>query len=372
MKKSIWAVAIVLVSGKASAQVLEDVNFDSGFTLGELSGQNGWLALPGDTLPFVLPGMATVSSAAAHSGTRSARLNSALLFPGESVFAFKPLSTPISTGLASVVISEFWIRYSSANPGATVGGTSYDSTGSSLGGMTIASQTGQIFPTWLAGASTLPNVSANQWIRMTAVHNMLTSQMRGYVNGNLVSTTSGSFANTDFSDFDFYADGSGANETFFDDYKVEKVNFGTIRGTAALGDYGAPPTGTPIRIRLLNNTTGAVVQTFNTTLNSSSEFTVSTNNRGIFKVEIKPWHWVSKTIANVSVTDEGVFFLSSVHTNGDTDNSDEVDAVDIDLVIADFGNVGSPTSIAADIDGSGEVDAVDIDVVISRFGAVGD
>lgn len=57
--------------------------------------------------------------------------------------------------------------------------------------------------------------------------------------------------------------------------------------------------------------------------------------------------------------------------NGDVDASGEVDAVDIDQVIADFGTV-YPGGLSAnnDVDVSGEVDAVDIDIVIANFGAV--
>ncbi len=55
--------------------------------------------------------------------------------------------------------------------------------------------------------------------------------------------------------------------------------------------------------------------------------------------------------------------------NGDPDRSGEVDAADIDLAIANFGNVGGlPTG--GDVDGSGEVDAADIDVIIANFGSV--
>lgn len=54
--------------------------------------------------------------------------------------------------------------------------------------------------------------------------------------------------------------------------------------------------------------------------------------------------------------------------NGDVDSSGEVDAVDIDIVIADFG--GTAWGAVTDVDLSGEVDAVDIDIVIANFGAV--
>lgn len=51
---------------------------------------------------------------------------------------------------------------------------------------------------------------------------------------------------------------------------------------------------------------------------------------------------------------------------GDVDGSGEVDAADIDMVIAAFGSM--TPDIPEDVDGSGEVDAVDIDIVISNFG----
>lgn len=55
--------------------------------------------------------------------------------------------------------------------------------------------------------------------------------------------------------------------------------------------------------------------------------------------------------------------------NGDADLSGEVDAVDIDLVISEFGsNLVDP----ADVDVSGEVDSVDIDIVIANFGNMDD
>ena len=55
--------------------------------------------------------------------------------------------------------------------------------------------------------------------------------------------------------------------------------------------------------------------------------------------------------------------------SGDVDGSGEIDAADIDEVIAQFGTL---TSTPCDTDGSGEVDAADIDLVISNFGQTGD
>ncbi len=71
----------------------------------------------------------------------------------------------------------------------------------------------------------------------------------------------------------------------------------------------------------------------------------------------------------VTLTGSGVVVGSVSVQNGDVDNSGEVDAADIDQVIADF---GATTNITSDVDVSGEVDAADIDIVIANFGGVND
>ncbi len=74
--------------------------------------------------------------------------------------------------------------------------------------------------------------------------------------------------------------------------------------------------------------------------------------------------YTSPVYNKASVTENQLFtyFL----TNGDVDGSGEVDAADIDEVIADFGQTSA--WILSDVDGSGEVDAADIDIVIANFG----
>lgn len=59
---------------------------------------------------------------------------------------------------------------------------------------------------------------------------------------------------------------------------------------------------------------------------------------------------------------------------GDCDNSGEIDAADIDYVIARFGMMFTAAGgdSNADVDASGEVDAVDIDLVIANFGLTDD
>ena len=66
----------------------------------------------------------------------------------------------------------------------------------------------------------------------------------------------------------------------------------------------------------------------------------------------------------------GATNVDYVLQNGDCDDSGEVDAADIDAVIAVFGLTEPDPgySLSTDVDGSQEVDAADIDIVIANFG----
>lgn len=67
------------------------------------------------------------------------------------------------------------------------------------------------------------------------------------------------------------------------------------------------------------------------------------------------------------VLNNGTMNVGAVNlVNGDVDNSGEVDAIDIDQTVFEFGSL---VNTDADVDVSGEVDALDIDIVIANFGS---
>ncbi len=96
---------------------------------------------------------------------------------------------------------------------------------------------------------------------------------------------------------------------------------------------------------------------------------------GAGRVSVNHGSWLRRTVA-FNTTAASVTGINVVCVNGDVDGSGEVDAADIDEVIADFGLAGTSPSYPAnrnsDLDRSGEVDAADIDIVIANFGAVDD
>lgn len=132
---------------------------------------------------------------------------------------------------------------------------------------------------------------------------------------------------------------------------------------------GAP---TNVNVRLTPVGSGTVTNVNGVSVNMpSGAFAAQTTVRGQYNVSVAGAPFLRKnfgTVVNMGPDGSDI----SVNLNliaGDVDGSNEIDAVDIDAAIAQFGSL---SSTPADVDGSGEVDAVDIDFIISNFGAVGD
>lgn len=137
----------------------------------------------------------------------------------------------------------------------------------------------------------------------------------------------------------------------------------TINGHINFGDWLGLSSGHTVQLVLKSGTT--TLQSATAFTNSLGNFTLTTTALGSFTLSAEVSHWLRKTIP-VTVTNSGSSATFNL-VNGDADLSGEVDAVDIDVVIANFGGTG-PNN--ADLDGSFEVDAVDIDISIAHFGEV--
>ncbi len=151
-------------------------------------------------------------------------------------------------------------------------------------------------------------------------------------------------------------------------------NDGRVTLNLALNNYDGTTTGgRTITVQVLDASTNAVLdaRTFVTPTGSpaAGSFTFFTTARGAVKVTAKANGFLRNSVLGTA----GATPISSnlALTTGDVDNSGEIDAADIDLVIADFGSTPTVGDTApTDVDGSGEVDAADIDLVIAGFGGV--
>lgn len=133
-----------------------------------------------------------------------------------------------------------------------------------------------------------------------------------------------------------------------------------LSGTIQLNDWvGTGPV--PITLKLWRGP--LLMATYETDRNPSMEFSVMVSHTGSYDLTVEAAHFLRQRIPITLTTAPATVNVSLI--NGDADSSGEVDASDIDLVIAQFGSADP----MADLDGSQEVDATDIDVAIANFGA---
>lgn len=145
---------------------------------------------------------------------------------------------------------------------------------------------------------------------------------------------------------------------------------GTLQLSDAVSSFAMPRT---IGYSVLQGTTVINSGSVNTTSSSSPlSFTIPSGTSGSAQLVLDGSSWLKRRI-NLTLTGSNQSIGSVLMQNGDADASGEVDAADIDAVIADFGSTypGGPNP-NADVDVSGETDAADIDIIIANFGAVDD
>lgn len=143
-----------------------------------------------------------------------------------------------------------------------------------------------------------------------------------------------------------------------------------VMGDMLFGDYA--PKGVQVEIRMNSAPSTVIPLTVGLAPDGRLRIPVPT---GAGRISVNHGSWLRRTVA-FNTTSASVTGINVICVNGDVDGSGEIDAADIDEVIADFG-IAAPApaysaNLNSDTDRSGEVDAADIDIVISNFGAVDD
>lgn len=145
-----------------------------------------------------------------------------------------------------------------------------------------------------------------------------------------------------------------------------------ISGTIVFGDYIGSLNGKAVQMTLTNAGATASVHSGVVTVNASGAYVFSVPlglPAGNYDLYANASPFLRRK-ASIQLAGVGATNVDYVLQNGDCDDSGEVDAADIDAVIAAFGLTEPDPgySLSTDVDGSQEVDAADIDIVIANFG----
>jgi hypothetical protein len=165
-----------------------------------------------------------------------------------------------------------------------------------------------------------------------------------------------------------------AVDSWIDEVSARVFPRGSVQLVVSLRDVvnAAGVANIPLTVELTpsggNSNPGIGAFTTSADANGEVLFSTPSNVRGQYELTVDGGSWLKRRLT-VNVNDHGLFEVAVSLQNGDVDQSGEVDAADIDQVIANFGQTGvGPTQ--GDVDLSDEIDAADIDVVIANFGGV--
>ena len=144
----------------------------------------------------------------------------------------------------------------------------------------------------------------------------------------------------------------------------------TLSGTLSLADtVGTFANSSNISFQVKQGVNTLASGTLTRTASSSAlSINVPAANTGAAQLILDGSPFLRRVI-NINLTGSNQAIGTVVVKNGDVDNTAEVDAADIDLVILNFGDT---SNISSDVNRDGEVDAADIDIVIANFGEIDD
>ncbi len=145
----------------------------------------------------------------------------------------------------------------------------------------------------------------------------------------------------------------------------------TLSGVVSLSDFVGPVAQETVDV-LVWGPGNTVIGTYNNVpLTASGSYSVGVAPAANCTVTVRGRTWIRSRSSVVTLVSDQGLTLNFALNNGDADQSGEVDAADIDVLIGKFGSVVGDAGFDenADLDGSTEVDAADIDVAIANFGS---
>lgn len=155
-------------------------------------------------------------------------------------------------------------------------------------------------------------------------------------------------------------------------YRIDPLEYATVRGTVTLSNLDANVQGVPIELQVRFPGTSLPLEHANVQLSASGGFAyLSTTPHGTYDIAVKGTHWLRKTLRGVQIAETNLHWIL---VNGDVDGDNEVAIGDVALLSGVFGaELGDPQwDERADLNGDLAVDIGDLAILSDNFGLVGD
>ncbi|GMV35585.1 MAG: hypothetical protein AMXMBFR61_00930 [Fimbriimonadales bacterium] len=138
----------------------------------------------------------------------------------------------------------------------------------------------------------------------------------------------------------------------------------TVSGVVTLEQYlGGPGQSATIEFREIPS--GTVLHSATIVLDGAGNYSTPDVPNGTYDVAVKFVNWLRQVVPGVTVS--GPTTVNFSLFNGDVDNSNGVDLVDLNAILATFGNPGG----YGDLNWDAVVNLVDLNIVLANFGMTG-
>ncbi len=385
--RSLALLATLGVAATSFGAILVDTGFNTTsvppYVAGPLDTQNGWIGL--GSADFI------VTASAGVGGSQGVVSDSSAY---SSAFAYLPFASQT----AGLVVTRVRLNYNDSTPATRADNSAFglegwNASGTESYGTLVLGANGR--PMLRGGSadavfqSTLPITNANTWYDLILVVAPGLKKVDGYVNqqwlgqiqNNTTATGLTGLTDVDLVGYSFGAVASdygvdplngGFNAATFDDYKVETLPVGAVRGTVTLENFVGAVNGRAVTVEV-RNTSGTVLETLNTSLDASGQYTVAPVSRGNLSIAVKASHWLARAYS-INHTDMGSLFGSVSLLNGDVTGDNEIGPSDFSALSLAFGSfLGDPNFNAeADLNGDDEVGPGDFSILAGNFGQFGD
>jgi 2-methylaconitate cis-trans-isomerase PrpF len=174
----------------------------------------------------------------------------------------------------------------------------------------------------------------------------------------------------------------GIQYAFFDasvsgNYTATYAPTTTITGQVTLQGRPAPPNGqwqVPITIELYVTGNPTPVATFNTTTNTSGQFTISGVPVGTYNIKVKNSHTLARVKLNQALIAGGNNIDFGTLLEGDVNNDNFITLADLSLLINSFNKtLGDPGyDPRADLNNDNFVTLADLSLLINNFNQAGE
>jgi len=143
-----------------------------------------------------------------------------------------------------------------------------------------------------------------------------------------------------------------------------------VSGTVQLKSYTADVSAVPVTIEIRSPGSSTALETQTVNLDANGRYSFITYQVGSFDLTAKASNWLrQKKSGNDLAVGSNIADFTLI--NGDANNDNRVDVVDLGILATNYGKLSGATGSQGDFNGDGAVNVIDLGILATNYGASG-